>query len=370
MKIAHLSDSHLGRMQGHARTSSGRNQRQVDFETAFVDSCKKAALWKPDLVIHAGDAFDNPRPVYPSIRAFIDGMRLFECPSVVIGGNHDTARMRLTSSVFSVCQPSLPETRFVTGWEEEMISVGDVVLHLVPWGRLMVPTLLQSAPISGYTNVLVSHGDVPTGAFAQDMPGKGCVTTEILTRGFDYVALGHIHIAHTPWPRAWYSGPGERCGWSDAAGIPGFLQVELFPGRDPIVEHVQCSHRPFFNAEKIEWQDHQLPEILEEFDARFVSCPIGAWARLEIAGVDRRDSGTIRRYVEKLTRPLEVSLKMEMQAVDGSVFDSSRKTGSLDFHSLLKEFIEERRDAPGFPKDFHRVATDAIVRAEAENSQE
>jgi len=125
IRIAHISDTHLGyRALGKTDPLTGRNQRSVDVELAFADAITDILARDVDLVVHSGDLFNQTRPPYAAIGAAMRQFRRLEAagiPAVVIGGNHDTPRLRSSGSVFSLLSLVAPETKFVGGYEADTI---------------------------------------------------------------------------------------------------------------------------------------------------------------------------------------------------------------------------------------------------------
>src|SRR5690349_10577783 len=108
IRIAHISDTHLGYRALHKLDpTTGRNQRTVDFEHAFERAIDDILRRRVDGVIHGGDVFHHTRPTWQALRHFIQQMRRLEdagIPVLVIGGNHDTPRIRTGGSAYSVLE--------------------------------------------------------------------------------------------------------------------------------------------------------------------------------------------------------------------------------------------------------------------------
>jgi exonuclease SbcD len=163
-RLAHISDTHLGyRALFKSDPSSGRNQRAVDVEQAYEIAIGDILTRDVQLVIHAGDVFHHTRPTWAALRSFVrQTRRLTEAgiPVVVIGGNHDTPRLRTSGSVFSVMELALPGVRFVCDYEQETVMIDELelALHAVPHGKLASPIPPSIFPIPGKRNVLMTHG--------------------------------------------------------------------------------------------------------------------------------------------------------------------------------------------------------------------
>ncbi len=88
MILLHTSDWHLG-----ARL--GRHDRGPDQHEALRGLLDIAQDVRPDLILHAGDLFDAPRPPYEALRMGVQALnRLAEvAPTLVIRGNHDSRKL-------------------------------------------------------------------------------------------------------------------------------------------------------------------------------------------------------------------------------------------------------------------------------------
>ena len=234
LRIAHLADTHLGyRAQGGADPVSARNQRAVDVERAFEATIDQILAERVDLVVHAGDVFHHTRPSWSALRCFVRQMRRIEAaglPCVVIGGNHDTPRLRVTGSVFGLLELALPDIQFVAAYDVVEIPFDrlGLLVHAVPHGALTNPSPAVALPQVGRRNLLVTHGLAPGVKLrGQHEPGEETLSGALLDSGFDYVALGHYHVTGDQGHNAWYSGSTERMGWGDEGVTPGFLIVDL-----------------------------------------------------------------------------------------------------------------------------------------------
>jgi DNA repair exonuclease SbcCD nuclease subunit len=218
VKIAHLSDIHLGFRQFHRLTPHGINQREADIANAFrlaVDGLIEA---RPDALVVAGDLFHAVRPTNAAIIfAFRQFQRLREAlpgaPIVVIAGNHDTPRSTETGSILRLYEEvgvevALDEARRFT-WPDLDLSV-----LAVPHWALRAPERPAMHPEgSARHQVLLVHGEIE-GVYPPEISGAtwGGLVLPLETlhpREWSWVALGHYHVQHEVEPRVWYSGSLE-----------------------------------------------------------------------------------------------------------------------------------------------------------------
>jgi len=97
LRLLHTADWHIGR-------TLMNQSRRADIESSVNEVINIARLFKPDLILHAGDLFDSVRPPYEEIRWAFDRLKELAgiAPTVVLAGNHDsTALFTLFNSVLA-----------------------------------------------------------------------------------------------------------------------------------------------------------------------------------------------------------------------------------------------------------------------------
>jgi DNA repair exonuclease SbcCD nuclease subunit len=385
IRIAHLSDTHLG-YRAYYKTDpvSGRNQRAVDIEHAYERAVGDILTRDVALVIHSGDVFHHARPAYSAMRAFVRQTRRLEqagLPVVVIGGNHDTPRLRTSGSVFSVLDLALPDVTFVTGYEQETVPFADLNLEItaIPHGKLADPIPPLVIPAPGVFNVLVTHGLVPGLSVKghRREPGEEEIADSLLDADFDYIALGHYHEPDHPRRNAWYSGSTERIGWGDEPVEPGYNLVELsVPGEPPVVTHIPLETRPMRTLPPIDGEGRDARAIADLVLARLgeLAQP-EALVRIQIVNTQRptrREAESIlRRESQDVVWWLHVYSPADVLAGFGERKSEATPT---DVRALFDEFIGERAYEPDFAAAFaergHRALDQAIREAATIGSTE
>jgi len=104
MKIAHLSDTHLGYRAYGRTTPAGINQREFDVMKTFKNCLDAIVERDPDVVVHSGDLFHVVRPSNATIHRTFKLISEFQAkrkgkPFILIGGNHDTPRMTESGNI-------------------------------------------------------------------------------------------------------------------------------------------------------------------------------------------------------------------------------------------------------------------------------
>lgn len=272
MRVIHLSDTHLG-YSAYTKIDSqtGLNQREVDVYSAFnqiVDYILKA---KPDLVIHSGDLFDSVRP---SNRAIHEAFRQFarlskaEIPTVIIAGNHSTPRQKVTGSIFRLFE-YLEHIHPIFDGEYKTLEFGDVKVHAIPHAYNEETfkenfSKLKADKKFKY-NILVTHATViGITAFAGAEYRDLSIPPSVLSRDFDYIALGHIHRFIEVAENAYYSGSPERLSFSEAGYKKGFLEVELGSFN---VKHVETKARDMIDIKPIDCANLDASQIMKTVES-------------------------------------------------------------------------------------------------------
>ena len=379
LKIAHVSDTHLGYRQGHVTDpETGRNQRSIDFERSFHDAVSMILQLDPDIVLHAGDVFHHPRPDWRAVRCFIDEWRRFAevgIPSVVISGNHDVSRLRTIGTVYDVLKAALPQTTFVAGRDARRVF--DRLLNLdvvaVPWAEPFEETQPTHPDVEW--QVLLSHGGVKTNLTDPDMKYAGGDPWFDPSK-FDYVALGDHHLSYRAANKTWYSGSTERCGFSDERASPGWLWVELEKGFPPSVFHYHVYSRPMATLPPVQWAGLLEPAVTD------VVRTVEEWGepegigRIELIGATARDAAEVQRFATVHTRgkiwSLRVYVGKMLPEEIASTLDQVVERESLDVRRMFEAFVEERGFEEGFDRRFLErglAALDQAIEAEREESR-
>lgn len=215
MKIIHTADLHLGQVIYQ------HYDRYDEHEHFFSQLEKWCAGEKPDALVISGDIFDIQQPSATTKKTFTEHfVRLHSlCPDmhiVIVAGNHDSAsRIQADSPVWKLANatlvglsPSVELTDGPDGWQDDYIvklDSGFIVTlpYMVGERRELIQSILDRVAdmnTEGKPVVMTGHLAV-TGS---DVTGHGFDIGKIRTqgvcdlgKGYDYLALGHIHKPQT-----------------------------------------------------------------------------------------------------------------------------------------------------------------------------
>jgi len=273
VRIAHLADVHLGFRQYHRLNAQGINQREADVAAAFRAAIDDVIAAEPDLVVIAGDLFHSVRPTNPAILHSFNQFRklrlaLPEVPLIIVAGNHDTPRSVETGTILRLFEAL--EYVYVVFDEPKTFSFEnlDAAVTCVPhaaWKHDRRPTLLPKGDCRFH--IAVTHGEVagvlPTNSWSAEYGGAVLEPAELHADRWNYIALGHFHVAHMVRDNAWYAGALEYVTpnpWGELKdearegrqGAKGWLLVELSSGTPKVEFRPIQRARHFFDLAPIQ----------------------------------------------------------------------------------------------------------------------
>lgn len=291
MKIAHISDTHLGYEAYRTVSANGENQRGVDVARAFVRCVEDIREWDPPLVVHSGDLAEKPHiPVRLMLLARQQVQRLAEVRKdgtrrqvVVIAGNHDLPASRREACWLELLR-DIPGVHVVCD-EYRVLDFGDVAdapaelsnvhVHCLPHDVLKDMAIEERfgevQPTPGKVNVLTAHGVAGgSGLYKRVLGREFAVPTDVLVREWAYGALGHWHrqgpvsVAGAS-GRCWYAGSSENMGFGDLLDNGeerGYLRVEVSGGA-PKIEPRNLPIRSMFRLPALDGAG-KTPQEIEE----------------------------------------------------------------------------------------------------------
>jgi DNA repair exonuclease SbcCD nuclease subunit len=222
--IVHSSDLHLGVDDSFSNTDSLAVLPRV---------LATAAAVRADIVLLAGDTFDNHRQPLQLLERAAQMMRDYRKPIVILPGNHDP----LTSD--SVYRrgglAKIQNVRILGLNADQAVTFSEFELEI--WGRAhldyadMSP-LADPRPRSTRWQLAAAHGHyVDEATDPNRLIGSWLIhREELIATGSDYIALGHWNqasaVGNGEVP-AYYSGSPEYAGTVNVVRLHGNGQVEV-----------------------------------------------------------------------------------------------------------------------------------------------
>ena len=225
LRIVHTSDVHLD--------DNVEGQRA---QAAFVRVVDQVLAQHAQLFLIAGDLFDHNR-VPAAVIDFVHAqLARLSCPTVIIPGNHDCYNERsiLRRTDFDAERHGI---HLLSEAEGERVHFEH--LHATVWGRGMIEHEPDNKPLKGcpdrHSNtwhIGMAHGfyvDYP-----EHMRSSLITPEDIAACGFDYLALGHVHVSseirHGRTLACYPGSPGHAYGGSRYT--PSVAVVDLRPQQE------------------------------------------------------------------------------------------------------------------------------------------
>lgn len=308
VQILHLADQHLGRRMGSALLD-GRNLREVDIEQAWLATCQWACSTEPDLVVIAGDLFDNAHPTPAALQGALDGLSLMRDAGLTVltvGGNHDTTM--LPGRLGPLQLVAHTSATHLVEHHQLRVQLRDLDIACLPY-RAIAAGQLTEHQVAG-THLLVAHASC-------DAPGLPPFALWDHTRlPADYLelsqlaCLGHLHIHQQAGPCGWYAGAPERLSWGELDNEPAVYWHTLHPDGRTQTRSVSIAElsggrlpRPAVQVQ-VDVEGLGASQALEAAEAQLTARPLDeALVRLRVHGAGPAlGSLDARRHLEQVAR--------------------------------------------------------------------
>lgn len=264
MRLLHTSDWHLGR--------SFHRVDMLPAQAGFLDHLVRVVRdERVDAVLVSGDVYDRAVPPLAAVELFDDALHRLAAlgvPTVMISGNHDSARrLGVGSGLMSGAGIHLRTTP--AGCADPVTlsdAAGEVLVYGLPY---LEPALVRddfgvdradhaavlgaamdrvradlAARPPGTRSVVLAHafvtGGTPSDSERDITAGGVQAVPAAVFDGVDYAALGHLHGCQTITDRVRYSGSPLAYSFSEAAHRKSMWLVDLGPDGTPDAARVDC----------------------------------------------------------------------------------------------------------------------------------
>lgn len=245
MKFIHLGDVHLGvKPDASYPWSEERKQEVWDGFSSIIDLCNEDKI---DLLLISGDFFHKQPLVRELKEANYIFSKLKETKVVIIAGNHDYISPRSNYIKFEWCD----KVHMLINEHMDSVYFEDINTEVYGFSyhqREIKEPLLDNVKIQheDRINILLAHAGGPT-----NIPFD---LNYLESKGFDYIALGHIHKPEILGHRIAYAGSIEPTDKTDI-GRRGFIIGEIKKDKEIQEEsHVEFylkghSYRQYINID-------------------------------------------------------------------------------------------------------------------------
>ncbi|HEX4633891.1 MAG TPA: DNA repair exonuclease [Gemmatimonadales bacterium] len=394
MKLAHLSDLHLGFRQYERLTPRGSNQREADVATALKRAVDDLLEQKPDCIVIAGDVFNAVRPTNAAILTLFQELQrirqaLPETAVIIVAGNHDTPRSVETWSILRLyealgVQVALDVPRRIP------LPAHDAVVLAVPHQAIAQAERPALRPEPGVAhNILVVHAEVD-GIFAFEKGaaeyGSGVLTrAELGAAHWDYVALGAYHVARELESNMWYSGSLDYVShnpWGELIDEKkhkrpgkGYLLVDL-PGAKVTFRPIEAPRR-FVDLPPIDAPDQTAAELDAEIAAAIKKVKPSVddqVIRLVVRDISRGVAKDLNHEAIRAVKARALNFHLDLRRPPtperaASLATPGRKP--LTLPETVKDFLSRRPlDADLDREEFVRVGVEYVEKAGAGTREE
>jgi len=292
MRIVHMADIHLG-FSAFNKFDGGVNIRERDFYQAFALACSKARELNPDVVVIAGDLFHTRKPPAQAIVIAQAALGSFDCPVIVVAGNHDNAMYRMGSPLVALSPLENVKYFEAPGFTEVLGSY----FYCIPY--------TETPPEFREADYLVAH------LRDRRAPKFRDSAVEVPDR-YRIAMLGDLHMPFEVTSSVFYSGSTERLSFNQLGSPCGFnFYSDGTPNSKLFVE---IETRPFIELIR-------PPDSLEDVKGAIVRCVIPSSASLD--------------WVNQIK---EVALHVTVKITDESIADDVSEYSLPALGSVLDSF--------------------------------
>ncbi|MBN1623460.1 MAG: DNA repair exonuclease [Clostridia bacterium] len=243
----HCADVHLDSPFSSLSDKPGlSSMRRRGLMEAFSRMIAAVRSEKPDLLIIAGDLFENE---YAKVSTISNLNEMFgtipDTKVLMITGNHD---IEAANSYYRTYDWK-PNVYFL-GKERNNILFEDIntVIHGLGWeaGQSFGNRLDSISPTVGMINILLFHGDIDLQIGSRDYNSISSET--VVSMGFDYIAAGHNHKKRIYNDIIYNPGSLDPLGF-DEPGRHGYFKGVISKNSKPKVEFVANSNVEYITLE-------------------------------------------------------------------------------------------------------------------------
>ncbi len=329
MRIAHISDTHLGYRQYNL------DERENDFYEAFNEAIDKALEERADILIHSGDLFDSPLPPIKALYTLKNVLNRIEGKMKIftVLGDHDTPKRRgmPPHTLFDIPILGIGKLEWVE--VDGILIAGISNLRL---GDYLKKELSKfDAVAEKYRNsVLIAHQ-----AIEKHLPFEGAyeLKEDDLPRRASYYAFGHLHSRILErFGEGWfaYSGSTEIVRKDEISAYrkkgKGFYLVDL---DDELTVHtIDLDIRPQM---EVEVGVEEIENLVEY--TNYLKKPI---FHITIKGESINRQHVIER-IEELLRGNVLSYRCSFREIYGKKVEIPK--GPINLKAIFDEYLGDKR---------------------------
>ena len=331
MRIAHLSDTHLGYRQYNL------DERENDFYEAFNEAIDRALEERADILIHSGDLFDSPLPPIKALYTLKNALKRIEGKMKIftVLGDHDTPKRRgmPPHTLFDIPVLGIGKLEWVEVDGILIAGISNLKGTLIE--HLKKELSKFDALAERYKHsVLIAHQ-----AIEKHLPFEGAyeLKEDYLPRKASYYAFGHLHSRVLErFGEGWFAYSGsteivrkdEISAWKRKG--KGLYLVDI---DDEVTVHtIDLDIRPQI---EVELEAEEIESLVEY--TNYLKKPI---LHITIKGESINRQHVIER-LEELLRGNVLSYRCSFREVYGKEVEIPK--GPINLKAIFDEYLGDRR---------------------------
>ncbi len=273
-RILHTADWQLGLKLRFLSGDRGARARLERFQVLHRLAAA-AREHQVDVVVVAGDVFDDNGVGPSTLAATRDALRDFDVPVLLLPGNHDSAGP--DAALRRLDAPD--HVRVLT--TRDRVELPDLHIYPCPLMRRhqqedptdALPPRQDGDPV----RVALAHGG--TRRFSERTETPNLIDADaVIAKGFDYLALGDWHGTYRVSERAWYSGAPEATRFKEKAAGQALVVDLPGPGHAPQVSAIEVSRTRWIQHAIRLGGEHSVAALADWLDA----LPDASWTLVEL----------------------------------------------------------------------------------------
>lgn len=337
VKIIHTADIHIG--MEFKRASFGSklgNRRRNEIKETFYKILNRVEQENVDLLLISGDLFEDEFITIGELKEINGKFSKLNTKIFIIAGNHDP--IINNKSNYNLIQWSNNVYIFNTFVDKVSIEELNVDIYGLSWNRKHIEEkLFEQIEVQDKTriNILLAHGDIY--GESKYLPID---KINLLKKGFDYVALGHIHKHDFIESNIAYPGSPEPLDFSET-GKHGILEGAVGINHADI-KFIPFSKREFKILELNVHEDMTLEDIIDLILNMLENEDHSNLYRVIVKGCRDKDIKIDADYIKEKVESVIEYIEVKDETTLNYNLDSIKKENNTNIIGQFIDYMEQR----------------------------
>ncbi|GMQ57509.1 DNA repair exonuclease [Vallitalea sediminicola] len=323
IKFIHTGDIHIGMEFKSASFSSVfAKKRRNEIKETFLNIVKRAGEIQADLLLISGDVFEDEYITIGELKEINNSFRKINSKVIIIAGNHDP--IINNKSYYKIMDWA--NNVYIMDTNTERISLDElnVDIYGLSWNKKEIKdNLFKDIEVENRDriNILLAHGDI-----YQKSNYLPIDKNNLISKKFDYVALGHIHKHDFIENNIAYPGSPEPLDFGET-GTHGIIEGNI--SKDELdVEFLPFSKREFVAIDVRVDDDMTIEDIIEKIRLIVSDYEFKNLYRFNLNGIRDKDILFDAKYIKD---------RVEEYVIYAEIIDNTTPDYDLDKLKLENE---------------------------------